>query len=98
MNTYSKSFFKILRKSFGQKYASIEGDVNWKNGKIIDGRPHLTRHNSTLPQKNAGKINFYSSDYSELIKELDNKVYLTYNTRAQGVNKKLEIVLSDDKN
>jgi hypothetical protein len=86
-----------MKKDFGKKFGGIEGDLNWKNGKIIDGRPNLRRNVCNLPDKNAGKLNFFNSDYSDLIKELDNPVYLTYNTRAMGVNKKLEIVLSEDK-
>jgi hypothetical protein len=93
----SKSFFKILKKAFGKKYGGIEGDLNWKDGKIFDGRPNLRRHVTNLPKKNQEQVGFFSSDYSGLLKELDSQSYLTYNTRAKGVNKRLEIVLTEEK-
>ena len=97
INMNSKNILRIFKKGFGKKYGGIEGDVNWKNGKIVDGRPNLTRHVTNLPNKNKQEIKFFSSDYSALLKELDSQSFLTYNTRAQGVNKKLDIVLTEEK-
>jgi hypothetical protein len=91
MKLFSKFYFKNL-KHFSVKYEGIKGDVNWVDGKLVDGRPNIRRKVFDLPKRKYGNLDMSGSEYSQVLKELnENKIFLTYNTRKIGVGKVLDI-------
>jgi len=86
-----KLFSKFSFRKFSQKYEGIKGDVNWVNDEFIDGRPNIRRNITNLPKRKYGQIRVSASDFSEELKELNNPIYLTYNTRKIGAGKVLDI-------
>ncbi len=86
-----KIFTNFTKRHFGQIYSGISGDVNWKDGKLIDGRPNINRGRTDLPKRRYGNQDLTSSDYAEIVKELNNPIYLTYNKSKRGSGNLLDI-------
>jgi hypothetical protein len=82
-----KMFFKYSKRNFSKLYDGIEGDVNWKGGKMIDGRPHIYNHKYNLPKKRYGKFSYNNQiDFTEFLKDLDNPRYITYGLNGKGLS------------
>lgn len=92
-----KHIFATQTRLFSVKYEGIKGDVNWKDGKLLDGRPNIRKHKSDLPQKRPGSTDIFTFDYSEIIKELENPVRLTYSHKKKSAGKIYDILLEEKK-
>ena len=97
LNKNIKIIFQGQLRQFSQKYEGIKGDVNWKDGKLLDGRPNINTHRSDLPQKRPGHTNIFSLDYSGIIKELEDPVRLTYSIKKKSAAKVYGIVTDEKK-
>jgi hypothetical protein len=71
---------KLLFKNFSTPFEGIKGDVNWKDGKLIDARPNIRRHKQ-LPRKEKGFSVFNTLE--ENLNDLSKYKYVTYNSSSR---------------
>jgi hypothetical protein len=90
------NFVKIFKKQSSRVFEGIKGDVNWREGKLIDGRPNVRRGKLNLAPKNPKNLSLNQSDFSDLVKELDHPRMLAYVPRNLGPCK-LPLVLEEKK-
>ncbi len=87
-----KPKFTTSIRFFSKHYEGIKGDVNWQDGVLVDGRPRVQRTIPDRPKKKYGQIDFFASDYSQMVKEFESPRYLTYNLGKRGAGKVRDIV------
>lgn len=76
MNT---RIWKTIFKTFS-RHEGIQGDVNWINGVLVDGRPNIQRHKQ-LPRKTPLYSPFNSLE--DQLTDIKSKKFVSYNTHKR---------------